>query len=744
MESGKTAVVIIIVAMMLTAGVGYFANFSQKDSVRTEYNMVGSLDAFMSANSSPTPQSELFNSTYNIVGWNGDIDTTNTVLPDGRTNQYVYKEESSDYISFNLPYNFGMRPYMLSGSYSGVGGNESTNWTSEFFKTSLSDTQNVYMYSGSILPNTDHPTPGLLYTRTPSTHHLTEYGTAIGGYGQSTHFEVGTTANINTDKTLSITFNGQNYSSSGCFIADINDVISNTPLWIVTAGGKLAYDENHAPMVYDSESQASAEENEYRELYPNKTWSHRRMTMEDFSDNIRLYINQSNIAYVGDYEINYNWSHSESGIYRTVTGSLDITGRTNSNIAYLQYKPTTQHWYAYSNNSNVALWDSDTVGVYTTDGSNMAFQMQLQMKYVIPAVYFDPTRYMGIDGTAVWSNYDFNQSMINTEIVLLWKGTGDIQVNNAVGPILKIVEDSNTYSVQVSSGNYVTLGAYKGLEITLDVLSNVAHIRGILNEQVNADNIPSTYDYIPSSVVYTVKYYDENTEDELIPTVPGEIYRLTFNSVSGYAYILNTYILTDPNNLLWTDVDINLEDYFTDYKDNMRILFQGFVSYGDSLTINGQFFEIDNSGFDARIVKIVKPEQGIPGTPSYVPAVTETQTVRFNLNGLAVDYYNNHCHLVQTNGKNTVDLGEITDYTIQMDGTWYFSSSISTIAVVPSKENVWNPGWDMDMNTAILLFVGMIIILTSIVLMRFRDMIDLSDIAILICSVIIPMTLVVM
>lgn len=95
---GQKAVVVLIIAMILTAGVGFFANVSLVDSTRTEYSLVGNLDAFMSANSSPTPQSELFNSTYNITGWNGDIDTTDTVLPVGRSNQYVYKEESTDHV----------------------------------------------------------------------------------------------------------------------------------------------------------------------------------------------------------------------------------------------------------------------------------------------------------------------------------------------------------------------------------------------------------------------------------------------------------------------------------------------------------------------------------------------------------------------------------------------------------------------------------------------------------------------
>lgn len=739
---GQKAVVVLIIAMILTAGVGFFANVSQKDSTRTEYSTVGNLDAFMSANSSPTPQSELFNSAYNITGWSGDINTTNTILPPGRSNQYVYKEESTDSVTFNLPYNYGMHAYTLSGDYSGQSGNYDTNWTSQFFKTSLSDSQNVYMYSGSVLPNTYNPTPGTLYNKTPVTGELSEYGKATGGYGQTTTFKTGTSTVITTNKTLSVTFNGQNCSSSGCFIADIKDVFNNTALWIVTSDTKLAYDTDHAPMIYPSESQATTKENEYRTLFPNNTWSHRRLAMDDLSDNVRLYINQGNVAFAGDYEVNYNWSHSESGSNRTVTGSLDITGRVDSNVAYLQYRPSTEHWYAYTNTSNTAVWDSSNVAVYSTNGDNMNFQLQIQVFYIIPAVYFDPTKYMGIEGTATWSNYDLNNTMVNTDVTFLWKGTGDIKINDATGSTLKVINVGNTYSIETSSGNYVPIGTYKGLEITLRSLSDTVQIRGIINEQTNDENIPSTQDYIPSTVIYDVGLFDSDTTDEITPTVPEKIYRLIFTSTNGYAFISETYILTDPNSLLWTNININLGNYFDEYKDGMRVLFQGFVRYGDQITVNGQSWDIVNSGFTVTVTEIVTPAQGEPGDENYRPPVTRTYDVPFNMNGLAVDYYDGHCKLVQTNGRSTVDLGEISDYVIKMRGTWFFSSSLSTISVIPTKATVWNPGWDMDMNTTLLLFAGCTIFLSVIMMMRFRDMMGWEDIVILICSIVVPLVLV--
>ena len=727
---GQKAVVVIIIAMVLTAGIGFFANFEKKDTTRTEYSLIGNMDAFFSANSSPTPQSELFNSTYNITGWSGDIDTTDTVLPAGRTNQYVFKEESTDYKSFEFSYNYGMHAYTLSGHYTGDV-DDLITWPNYLFKTSLSDSESVYMFSGTIIPISPAPVAGDYYTRDPISGDLTYYSDPNGGYGQTTYYD-GNTFNVN--KTLTVTFNGTDYSSTGFFITDLNDLINNNPDWGVFADGSLAYEDDYSPMIYDTEGQAIAKENEYRTAYPNKVWSHRQISVSDYSSNARIYIKEGNVAFVGSYEYNYNWSHTESGSNRTVTGSLDYSGLVNNNVAYLRYNPNTQHWIAFSEDDE-RLWDSDKVGIYSTDGT-MSFKLDVQQYYIIPAVYFDPTRYMGIVGTAEWSNWEKNHSLVNTEVTFLWKGTGVVQIN-ANGPVLNIIQNGSTYSIRTDSGTVVPLGTYKGLEITLRSESPTVYIRGILNEQVNADDIPNTYDYLPATIGYEVGLYDQNTSDEVVPVVPQYIYKLIFSSLDGYAYIQNTYILTDPNNLLWSDINIDMGDYFSDYADRMRVLLQGFVRYGDQVTINGQDYEVTDSTITVTVTEVISD------ATDDSPAVTRTYDVTFNLNGLAIDYYQGHVHLIQTNGRAEADLGEISDYILKMHGTWFFSSSLSTIAVLNTKENVWNPGWDMDMITTALLFAGIVIGLFVIMMMRFREMLDWEDIIILIFAIFVPIVVVI-
>ena len=93
MESGKIAVVIIIVAMMLTAGVGYLLNFEKDTDTKTQYTPIGNMDALISANAGRSDESEVYNSIYNVTAWSPQTAVTFATLPNGQSNQYPYYPE---------------------------------------------------------------------------------------------------------------------------------------------------------------------------------------------------------------------------------------------------------------------------------------------------------------------------------------------------------------------------------------------------------------------------------------------------------------------------------------------------------------------------------------------------------------------------------------------------------------------------------------------------------------------------
>lgn len=710
MESGKTAVTIIIVAMIVTAGLGFFANIKDQSATVTEYNTIGTMDAFFSANSQPTTVSEIYNSPYNITGWSGDLDTTYTVLPEGRANQYVFREESETYTSNITEYDFSEHGYVLSGTYTGRSGSGPglQQWTSDMFKTSLSDSESVYL-AGS--DGADYDRGDLYIRHSTSSGTVTGYdyyGEAVGGYGQNTEFTggVGTTTERTLYKSFSIAFNGEVVASptltTPFFVTSLDNLVGSQPL----------------------------------------------------TANTRIYVADGEIKFIGNYTSTYSYTYNSSGSTSTVNGMLNVTGVVSNNVAYLRYNPATEHWIAY-NSTNVRLWDSANVGIYMTDAHQ--FEIDIRQYTVIPPVYFDPTRYVGIDGTAEWSNYARNNSLVNTEVTFLWKGTGTIQVNTG-GPILDIVNTGSAYYVRTSLTTSFPLGTYIGLEITLSSTNNEVLIRGILSEQTTPIevevegvttevDVPSTMNYVASSVVYTVNLYDSDDTDEVTPNLPEYIYKLIFNSADGYGYISETYILSDPNQLLWSNINLDLLDYFEEYSSDMRVLLQGFVRYGTSIAINGTTYPVVNNSITVHVVEVIRDAQEVRSEETneiieVIPATTREYDVKFTLGGLAIDYTQGHVYLVQTNGSAKVDLGAVQSYDLVFNGIWFFSSSLSTINQYQSTVKVWNPGWDMDVNTTILLFVGTIIGLGIVVLARFRDMVSGIDIAILIGAIAIALTMV--
>ena len=182
MESGKTAVVIIIIAMLITSGVGFFLNFDKQTVTRTEYTPIGNMDALMSANSDRTHESELYNSTYNVTNWKVYDSGTNqwipnpdiVRLPSGQANSYIITDE------YEVP-NTTSIPFSVTGH--GI-----TLHTERFYNDHTSSSQ-INNYNGFVTTdNTLRYWPQNASNLVLGTSVMDESGGAfIGGYGQLDH-----------------------------------------------------------------------------------------------------------------------------------------------------------------------------------------------------------------------------------------------------------------------------------------------------------------------------------------------------------------------------------------------------------------------------------------------------------------------------------------------------------------------------------------------------------------------------
>ena len=384
----------------------------------------------------------------------------------------------------------------------------------------------------------------------------------------------------------------------------------------------------------------------------------------------------------------YNFSMSSANFVTTVNGVL-------FGVNYVNNIPYDANEYAIYNAP------SHTWNIYNEDGTLKAGNVQLTLNirqgltlptsWTIPysapvitsATYANPTQLVNLanspEGTALtdlprWSNYEYNNTLINERIGLLVKGAVTIYTPE---PIAITVNDSGVYSVNGS-----TIGVYPdGLYLMIDGKNKAITVNGVSYSNPLA---PAT-DYQLTAYNYVINW----------PTAPDNFKTLYFESnTNAKARVVDTWIYTDPNNNLWLNPNVKLDNYFSQtLNDGARVIFNGFVSYGSSLTINGRTFDVN----DGKITIYIEQGGNNPPEPKSI-----------SLNGLAVEYRNNHAVLIATNDGNArEDMGEIVNYTISGVGSWYFDAHIQSIKTASELNWEWFNGWTLSVNQTALLFVGL-------------------------------------
>lgn len=195
------------------------------------------------------------------------------------------------------------------------------------------------------------------------------------------------------------------------------------------------------------------------------------------------------------------------------------------------------------------------------------------------------------------------------------------------------------------------------------------------------------------------------------------IYGITVTD-STMAYMVNTWVPADPNGLLWGNPSMDLAAYFPDVMSgDARVIFSSILVTGTSLTINGNTYNTAD--------KMIT----IDGSD-------------YRLNGLAVDYIDNHVYIVPTTG-DAIDLGTKANTVISGTGTWYWSSELDSInETVGTKTDVLfaqssSAGW------MVFAYIGLVILGMVGLAAIGRDGLDGYDWIIMFGSIIIALMLVI-
>lgn len=418
------------------------------------------------------------------------------------------------------------------------------------------------------------------------------------------------------------------------------------------------------------------------------------------TDGSRIYFSEQNL------DFNFFINVSASSTYTNNRNYAISWGGTNFNVvgdaynnSFYQWNNATEKWDVYLN--DILKLQSVDLFVYSMGVSSNT--ITVNVPDVVPATYADPTKLVHIDPATFstpiedlpsWSNTDYNDTLVNASVSMIIKGSTVIY---AAGATITVNEVSGNYSV----GSTV-IGAYpNGIVLTLNAQTSIITVEGILTTNTAA---PAT-DYVTAGFTYELGWS---------PTT-AEITKISFRSFSGFdAYIVRTIVYTDPNELLWINPTLNLNSYFSSIinsEGGARVIFNGFVSYGDTLTINSQTFTVSEG-------KITVPyDHGNGAVPT-----------QFKISGMAIDYTPAGVNLVFTeDGNKTVSLGAIVDYIIAGTGAWYYSAHILQINHISGLEWVWVNGWTLSVNQTCAVMLGLMVVGLLIGLYFGRGSLDSYD-----------------
>lgn len=470
-----------------------------------------------------------------------------------------------------------------------------------------------------------------------------------------------------------------------------------------------------------------------------------------------------------NYPIYYGTtSYSMSNPYTAAIEGVYTANLTSISAGKVTYVAEDQRWYPSVLSDNGLYYEPDTTQAgYPSDEVFIAVKGWLPFFYahttypVYEYKYVNGNGFVTIDDgvTGKWKNY--MDSTTGGQTITSPYNNGIVQFLTVPGTSVSSdgvfwKDDSGEITRGTMSLTVPTSVPYSMALVTLDFQSGTYYAQGIVWGAIDEED-RNTNNWTLRPYAYPIS----PTFSE--PGKPSYIQGLEFSKSGGTkAFIVSTSVQIDPMGRLWGNPSVYIAYYFPDYftyddttgdtgvpTQAVRVLFNGFVSYGTSMTINGQTMIVSdgNITFDYLTYETVYiDDDADESTPPIPTIVTTTNTGTYPIKGMAVDWEDGHVYLVFTEqGKTRYDLG-VCDTTvvsviindtdtgkdtiegdvITATGTWYWQSGLYTInheieTVLHLDLSKGLEGWGMDMQVSMLLFAAMLILGVGIVHYYYRN-----------------------
>ena len=399
--------------------------------------------------------------------------------------------------------------------------------------------------------------------------------------------------------------------------------------------------------------------------------------------------NQVNGEYYPVIITPYNWTLSTANDYNYYLSVLSSgSSGNNCDVAKMDYNVSTGIITAYDSNDS-QLWEKSATDVmvinkYNSKRSGTFNQATCSTTFSATITsaptygYMDPSTGITMKSSpATWTNgYE------NSEITLT------VAKNTTSANNLVITAGSSWVSVTRSSGGYITvavhgdngndsknLGLWDAVQLRLNLSVGTVSVTPIIGDVSYINPIAEN-----GSTVTFENWYSAGDRDNLTFSCTGTSMAW---GITRTLVFLNTYgvVMSDPS--------ITISDQFPDL-NAWRLNFYSFATVGESMTVNGQTFDIGAG----QTITVTNGSDTISGTLTDI-------YVSKDLDG----------HIIFSfNGGKSIDLGEAVSDTISFTGLWYFTTGLFNAYQGTEEYYNWNIDslWHATGEQAIVIFLGLL------------------------------------
>ncbi len=399
--------------------------------------------------------------------------------------------------------------------------------------------------------------------------------------------------------------------------------------------------------------------------------------------------NQVNGEYYPVIITPYNWTLSTANDYNYYLSVLSSgSSGNNCDVAKMDYNVSTGIITAYDSNDS-QLWEKSATDVmvinkYNSKRSGTFSQATCSTTFSATITsaptygYMDPSTGITMKSSpATWTNgYE------NSEITLT------VAKNTTSANNLVITAGSSWVSVTRSSGGYITvavhgdngndsknLGLWDAVQLRLNLSVGTVSVTPIIGDVSYINPIAEN-----GSTVTFENWYSAGDRDNLTFSCTGTSMAW---GITRTLVFLNTYgvVMSDPS--------ITISDQFPDL-NAWRLNFYSFATVGESMTVNGQTFDIG----PGQTITVTNGSDTISGTLTDI-------YVSKDLDG----------HIIFSfNGGKSIDLGEAVSDTISFTGLWYFTTGLFNAYQGTEEYYNWNIDslWHATGEQAIVIFLGLL------------------------------------